>query len=223
MAGGRRHRRRSTSASSRPRVGMRIAIAAAIGCRTPRAPSWSMLAAPVLQNVGGAARAAGSPAARRRGHRRRQHQAGDPRSGARAAGAAAVRRRPSARGRGGRRRGGGAAGSVRRPAVAADAEARPRRARAGLADGVRVRSPRRSAASSRPTEHDRLLAFLSHLPQLAVTALMHVVGDTRARRRAGAGGARPSRHHPAGIEPGVAVAGHRRHQRRQHRTPRSTS
>jgi prephenate dehydrogenase len=26
-------------------------------------------------------------------------------------------------------------------------------------------------------EHDRLLAFLSHLPQLAVTALMHVVGD----------------------------------------------
>jgi len=27
------------------------------------------------------------------------------------------------------------------------------------------------------TEHDRLLAFLSHLPQLTVTALMHVVGD----------------------------------------------
>ena len=26
-------------------------------------------------------------------------------------------------------------------------------------------------------EHDRLLAFLSHLPQLTVTALMHVVGD----------------------------------------------
>ena len=26
-------------------------------------------------------------------------------------------------------------------------------------------------------EHDRLLAFLSHLPQLAVTALMHVVGE----------------------------------------------
>jgi prephenate dehydrogenase len=28
-----------------------------------------------------------------------------------------------------------------------------------------------------PVEHDRLLAFLSHLPQLTVTALMHVVGD----------------------------------------------
>ena len=27
-----------------------------------------------------------------------------------------------------------------------------------------------------PDEHDRLLAYLSHLPQLAVTALMHVVG-----------------------------------------------
>jgi prephenate dehydrogenase len=26
-------------------------------------------------------------------------------------------------------------------------------------------------------EHDRLLAYLSHLPQLAVTAMMHVVGD----------------------------------------------
>lgn len=28
-----------------------------------------------------------------------------------------------------------------------------------------------------PAEHDRLLAFLSHLPQLAASALMHVVGD----------------------------------------------
>ena len=27
-----------------------------------------------------------------------------------------------------------------------------------------------------PTEHDRLLAFISHLPQLAASALMHVVG-----------------------------------------------
>ena len=27
-----------------------------------------------------------------------------------------------------------------------------------------------------PPEHDRLLAFLSHLPQLAASALMHVVG-----------------------------------------------
>ena len=29
----------------------------------------------------------------------------------------------------------------------------------------------------RPDEHDRLLAFLSHLPQLTASALMHVVGD----------------------------------------------
>ena len=28
-----------------------------------------------------------------------------------------------------------------------------------------------------PAEHDRLLAFVSHLPQLAASALMHVVGD----------------------------------------------
>lgn len=28
-----------------------------------------------------------------------------------------------------------------------------------------------------PEEHDRLLAFISHLPQLTVSALMHVVGD----------------------------------------------
>ena len=28
-----------------------------------------------------------------------------------------------------------------------------------------------------PDEHDRLLAFISHLPQLTVSALMHVVGD----------------------------------------------
>ena len=34
-----------------------------------------------------------------------------------------------------------------------------------------------------PTEHDRLLAFLSHLPQLTASALMHVVGSTT-----GAGG-----------------------------------
>lgn len=29
-----------------------------------------------------------------------------------------------------------------------------------------------------PDEHDRLLAFISHLPQLTVSALMHVVGQT---------------------------------------------
>ena len=28
-----------------------------------------------------------------------------------------------------------------------------------------------------PTEHDRLMAYVSHLPQLAISALMHVVGE----------------------------------------------
>jgi len=39
-------------------------------------------------------------------------------------------------------------------------------------------------------EHDRLLAFISHLPQLAVSALMHVVGEAAGEdglRLAGAG------------------------------------
>lgn len=35
-----------------------------------------------------------------------------------------------------------------------------------------------SPVSMPPAEHDRMVAYLSHLPQLAVTALMHVVGDT---------------------------------------------
>ena len=33
-----------------------------------------------------------------------------------------------------------------------------------------------------PAEHDRLLAFVSHLPQLTVSALMHVVGSTAKER-----------------------------------------
>ena len=33
-----------------------------------------------------------------------------------------------------------------------------------------------------PGEHDRLLAFVSHLPQLAASALMHVVGTTARER-----------------------------------------
>jgi len=32
-----------------------------------------------------------------------------------------------------------------------------------------------------PEEHDRVLAYISHLPQLAVSALMHVVGDAVGR------------------------------------------
>jgi prephenate dehydrogenase len=33
-----------------------------------------------------------------------------------------------------------------------------------------------------PTEHDHLLAFISHLPQLTVSALMHVVGETTGQK-----------------------------------------
>ena len=33
-----------------------------------------------------------------------------------------------------------------------------------------------------PEEHDRLLAYVSHLPQLAASALMHVVGDRAGER-----------------------------------------
>ena len=33
-----------------------------------------------------------------------------------------------------------------------------------------------------PAEHDHLLAFISHLPQLTVSALMHVVGEAAGRK-----------------------------------------
>ena len=42
-----------------------------------------------------------------------------------------------------------------------------------------------------PTEHDRLLAFLSHLPQLTASALMHVVGEHDGKERSGADWPRP--------------------------------
>jgi prephenate dehydrogenase len=39
-----------------------------------------------------------------------------------------------------------------------------------------------------PEDHDRLLAFISHLPQLAVSALMHVVGEAAGRDGLGLSG-----------------------------------
>jgi prephenate dehydrogenase len=39
-----------------------------------------------------------------------------------------------------------------------------------------------------PSDHDRLLAFISHLPQLAVSALMHVVGSAAGREGLGFSG-----------------------------------
>ncbi len=39
-----------------------------------------------------------------------------------------------------------------------------------------------------PVDHDRLLAFISHLPQLTVSALMHVVGDAAGQDGLGLSG-----------------------------------
>ncbi len=88
-----------------------------------------------------------------------------------------VRRRPSARRRGGERARARAARSVQGPAVAV--HARPATAPATRSTSC-WRSSRALGAEPRVMDvaaHDRLLAFLSHLPQLTASALMQVVGD----------------------------------------------
>ena len=50
-----------------------------------------------------------------------------------------------------------------------------------------VQRPRRASDDDDAAEHDRLMAFVSHLPQLAASALMEVVGRRRGRRAALAG------------------------------------
>ena len=65
--------------------------------------------------------------------------------------------------------------------------------------------------------HDRLLAYLSHLPQLTASALMQVVGRRRGARRAGARRPRARRHDAAGVEPAGNLARHRGDQRRRDR------
>ena len=73
----------------------------------------------------------------------------------------------------------------RRPAVAVHA-GRRRRAATPLEKLLGVRRGRSapSRASIGVDAHDRLLAFLSHLPQLTASALMQVVGDAVGARRA---------------------------------------
>ena len=74
-----------------------------------------------------------------------------------------------------------------------------------------------AADDERRPAHDRLLAFLSHLPQLTASALMQVVGEAVGRGRPGAGRPRARRHDAARVEPGRDLEGHRRHQRRRDR------
>ena len=68
-----------------------------------------------------------------------------------------------------------------------------------------------------PEDHDRLLAFISHLPQLTVSALMHVVGE--AAREEGLESQRPrsAGHDAPGLEPGGHLEGSLRDQRRRDR------
>ena len=182
-----------------------------------------VLAAPVLQNVGGAARAAGiapsapsSPMSAAPSARSLEAARGLPR-------AAAVRRRPSAGRRGGRRRGGRAAGSVHdRPwLLTPKPVARP--------TPRWTRSTAFVVGSARGSAHHRCRGArpAARVPQPPSAARRQRADArrrrSRRRRRAGAGGPGPARHHPAGVEPGVAVARHRRHQRRQHRHTRSTT
>jgi prephenate dehydrogenase len=68
-----------------------------------------------------------------------------------------------------------------RPWILTDVDRAPRQAvdaLTGFVAGLRA-----TALVMDSAEHDRLLAYISHLPQLAVSALMHVVGE-----HAGAGG-----------------------------------
>ena len=66
-------------------------------------------------------------------------------------------------------------------------------------------------------EHDRVMAFLSHLPQLTVSALMEVVGDRDGPERVCGSPDGPRGHDAAGVEPGRRLARHLRIERRRHR------
>ena len=140
-----------------------------------------ILAAPVRQNIALLARARRERPAAGGRHRHRQHEA---RRSSRRRGALPPRftfigGHPLG-GRGAGRPRARAAGSVQRPAVAADADAATDAAGGDAVDeavGVRAGARRRAARDRRATAHDRLLAFLSHLPQLTASALMQVVGD----------------------------------------------
>ncbi len=67
-------------------------------------------------------------------------------------------------------------------------------------------------------DHDRLLAFLSHLPQLSVSALMQVVGSAAGEK--GSDARRPGSHrqHATRLQPRQRVARRLRHQCGRHRS-----
>ena len=75
---------------------------------------------------------------------------------------------------------------------------------------------------ARPTmmdaeDHDRLMAFLSHLPQLTVSALMEVVGRGSDSERPATRRARPHGLDSTCVEPGGRLARSVRFERRRHR------
>ena len=68
-----------------------------------------------------------------------------------------------------------------------------------------------------PDDHDRLLAFISHLPQLTVSALMHVVGEAAREEGLESERPRPAGHDAPGVEPRGHLEGSLRDQRRRDR------
>ena len=178
-----------------------------------------VLAAPVRQNVALLADAVGArrPAARR----------SSPTSAAPSATSSTRRERCRAR-----RRSSAAIRSAAPSAAASGSRGRTcsragpgssRPAERRRADGARARCSTSSRGlGARPTtmdaaEHDRLMAFLSHLPQLTASALMEVVGRRRRRdglRLAGRGLVDTTR---LASSPASVVARHLRDQRRRDR------
>ena len=65
-------------------------------------------------------------------------------------------------------------------------------------------------------EHDALVAYLSHLPQLAASALMHLVGERTGEEGLALAGRGLSDTTRLAIEPAGHLARHRRHERGQH-------
>ena len=181
-----------------------------------------VLAAPVDDNIRATGRARDGSIGSRHRDRRRQHQADHHGRGAPSAREHRVRWRPSV-GRSGRSGLGAAAGDLfsGRPWIFTPDDTTSRPALERLTAFV-------STLGAMPIEmdadaHDRLLATISHLPQLVVTALMNVVG-----RRAGV--ERPARWLAPGLidttrlasSPGSVWAEHLRERTRTRSAPSST-
>ena len=146
-----------------------------------KAADLILLAAPVRQNISVLARSGDVRPRGRNRDRRREYEARDGRSGASPAPTTAIHRRPSARRGGDRGHQGRPPRSLPRPALDSDAQRENRDAEA-----VERLSDLASAVGAQPRimdpiAHDRLMAYLSHLPQLTVSALMQVVGERVGR------------------------------------------